>query len=140
MTQTQAEDGSQRRRILNPYGLGKRPLLLYHVLIFCLSILTIDRVAAYQLQPSEGSREVVLVGSTTCPYSRAVRERLVAAEIPFRDIDTHENPISHALAVWTFQSLRVPIVVVGTDVIYGDRSDQIDTALAQLGYSLETPR
>ena len=136
MTKTQPDDRPQRSRILNPYGLGIRALVLYHVLILCLAILTFDRIAAYQFQPSHESREVVLVGSTTCPHSRAVRERLVAAEVPFRNIDTRENPISRALAVWTFQSFRVPIVVVGNDVIYGDRRDRIAASLAELGYPL----
>lgn len=136
MSQTEVEPRLPRRHLMNPYGLKKRALVLYHVLIACLTILTIDRIAAYQFQPSEASREVVLVGSTTCPHSRAVRERLMAAGVPFLNIDMRESPFSHALAAWTFQSFRVPIVVVGNDVIYGDRRDQIAASLEELGYSL----
>lgn len=132
------------QRILNPYGLKTRALVLYHVMVFCLAILTLDRIAAYRMQPRSGKQEILLVSSETCPHSRAVQTRLLSAGVPFRVIDSRKNPIDSALAVWRFQSLAVPIVVIGEDVIYGNRRAQIDASLDALAgdfsQSISAPR
>jgi len=121
-------------RIFNPYGLRPRALVLFHMLLVCLAIFSVDRVAAYAFRPGADSREIVLVSSRTCPHSRAVRQRLVDAGIAFREVNAEEQPMSSALASWAFQSLSVPIVVIGPEVIYGNRKDRIDEALVSLGY------
>lgn len=125
---------SVRQRILNPYRLETRALVLYHILVLSLAIFTLDRTAAYLYAPSQGSTEILLVGSPTCPHSRAVRRRFVEAGVSFREVDSKANPLGSALAAWTFQSLSVPIVVVGDEVIYGNRSEKIDEALAALEF------
>jgi len=127
-------EASVASRIFNPYGLKPRSLVLYHVLMLALAIFTIDQIASFAFLPGEESREIVLVSSRSCPHSRAVKERLVDAAIPFREVSAEGEPFSRALASWAFQSLSVPIVVVGPEVIYGNRRDRIDEALAELGY------
>lgn len=121
-------------RLLNPWGLAPRGLALYCVLILLLAIFTFDRLAAWSILPSADSTEIVLVSSRTCPHSRAVRERLQGAGIPFREIVHGEDPIRSALAVWALQSARVPIVLIGPKIVYGNRREEIDAALVALGY------
>ena len=127
------------RRLLNPHGWGTRRLVLMHVLCLALAILTVDQLAHFLYWPAADAKEILLVGSPSCPHSRAVRSRLETQGIPFREIDARNDPLASALAAWAFQSLRVPIVVVGPEVIHGNRAARIDTALAQLGYSPPTP-
>ena len=107
------------------------------LLCFALAILTVDRTAAYLYRPSESSREVLLVSSPTCPHSRAARAHLVELGVPFRELDSHAEPLAAGLAGWALQSLRIPIVVVGPEIIYGNRTDRIDAALTRLGYELD---
>jgi glutaredoxin len=126
--------GGYTNRIFNPYGLRPRALVLFHVLLVCLAIFTVDRIAAHAFRPGVDSKEIVLVSSRTCPHSNAVRKRLIDAGIPFREISAEAQPVSHALAAWAFQSFSVPIVAIGPEVIHGNRSDRIDEALAALGY------
>jgi glutaredoxin len=120
--------------ILNPWGLEPRALVLYCILVVLLAVFSVDRIAAWTILPAADSREVVLVGSRTCPHSRAVRERLREAGIPFREIRSEDDPLESALAAWALQSLRVPIVLVGPEIVYGNRREKIDAALAKLGY------
>ena len=130
----QNEPRSARTPLLNPFGLPTRALVLYHVLLVCLSVFTLDRIAAHLYLPAADSREILLVGSDGCPHSRAVRARLVASGAPFREVSADGQPVSRALASWAFQSFSVPIVVVGPEVIRGNRAERIDAALARLGY------
>lgn len=133
---TPSNSRSLRQRLINPYGLSRRGLVFSHLLCLALAVLTVDRVASYWFWPAPESREVVLLGSPTCPHSRAAREHLVDVGVPFREVSTHDDPVSSALASWAFQTLRVPVVVVGSKVVYGNRRDQIDAALEALGYTV----
>lgn len=135
--ETPTASPSFRQRLLNPYGFSRRGAVLYHVLILALAFLTMDRLASHLFWPAPESQEVLLLGSPTCPHSSAAREHLVEAGVPFRELSTHDDPVRSALASWAFQTLRVPVVVVGGEVIYGNRRDQIDAALATLDPPVE---
>jgi len=133
-------------RILNPHGHGPRRLVLQGLLCLALSVLIVDQLAHGLFWPDADARDVLVLGSETCPHSRAVAARLRALGVPFREVDTRRDPIASALAAWAYQSLRVPVVVVGPEVIHGNRADRIDQALARLGWdvgheaaSTETP-
>ena len=121
-------------RWLNPHGWGPRRLCLQIVLSIALALFLMDWLAHQLFWPEPGATEVLLVSSERCPHSRAVRAHLVANEIPFRELDSRRDPLASGLAGWAFQSVSVPIVVVGTEIIHGNRAQQIDAALGELGY------
>lgn len=137
---TAAPQRSLLRRLLNPHGWGPRRLVLQMLLCTALALLITDRLAHQLFWPEPGSTEVLLVSSPTCPHSRAVESHLRANAIPFRKIDSRENFFASGLAGWAFQTVRVPIVVVGTEIIHGNRTEQIDQAIAALGYETVHPR
>ena len=95
-----------------------------------------DQLAHGLFWPDADARDVLVLGSETCPHSRAVAARLRALGVPFREVDTRRDPIASALAAWAYQSLRVPVVVVGPEVIHGNRADRIDQALARGRFDL----
>ena len=120
--------------MLNPEGYTKRQLVLKGLFCLVLAIFIMDRLAHHLFWPAPEATEIVLLSSAKCPYSRAAKAHLEANGVPFREVDSRRDPFSAAFASWAFQSVRVPIVVVGPEIIHGYRAEQIDAALAELGY------
>lgn len=123
-------------RILNPHGFSPRGIVLRLMLCLALSIFIVDRLAHAMFWPDEDSTEVVLVSSSACPYSRAAKAHLDGMGVPYREIESRSDPLRAALAGWAFQSMSVPIVVVGSDIVHGYREGKIDDALVGNGYSV----
>lgn len=123
-------------RILNPRGLSTRGLVLQAFLCVALAILVVDQLASALFWPAADAREILVVSSERCPWSHAARERLASYGVEFRVIDATGDALEAGLAGWAFQSMSVPIVVVGPEVIHGYDAPRIDAALAALGHAL----
>jgi len=127
---------SRLARHFNPHGYGTRGLVLQFALCLSLAIFTVDRLAHALFWPEPDATEVLLVGSPDCPFSRAAKAHLEARNVPFREVMSPRDPFQSALAAWAFQSVRVPIVVVGPEIVHGYREQKIDAALVDLGYEV----
>jgi mycoredoxin len=112
---------------------GRR--LLYVLLALTVLLLGVDRAAAYLHVPGPDSRDVVLYATDWCPYCRAIRVHLTINEVPFREHDV-EKSIAGMMGFWALRGRGVPITVVGPQVIYGFRLEELDAALERLGYSV----
>ncbi|MCR9094900.1 MAG: glutaredoxin family protein [bacterium] len=123
-------------RVLNPHGLSTRGIVLQLAFCVALAILVVDQVASSLYWPAEDADEILVVSSERCPWSRAARQRLDAHGVDYRVIDAREDWLETGLAGWAYQSLSVPIVVVGPEVIQGYDERRIDAALARLGHGL----
>ena len=119
-------------RILNPHDLKGRTLFLVIVLTVVLAVLILDRVAHALYWPAPGATEIILVSSERCPHSRAVKSALKARGVAYREIDARREALAAGLAGWAFQSVSVPILVVGEEIIRGNQAERIDRALDRL--------
>ena len=125
------ETGSWIQRRFNPYGFSPGMLALQAVLCLGLSVLTLDLMAHAALRLAADSTGIVVVSSESCPWSRAAKAHLDARSVPYRVIESQRNPLLSAFALWTHRSLRVPIVVIGDEVVRGYSEEAIDAALAR---------
>lgn len=106
--------------------------MLNGLLSAALALLITDRLAHALYWPAPGARDVFVVSSERCPWSTAARRQLDARGVPYRVIDTRRDGLASALAGWAFQSVSVPIVVIGEEVMRGYSAERIDAALAKL--------
>ncbi len=111
----------------------KKPLLV--LLFVALALLSIDRYAAYKHIPREGARDVIIYTTEWCPYCKSLRKTLTQYNIPYTDYDT-EKSIHGILGFWALRGRGVPIVVIGTEVIYGYDGQLITDALINAGYNI----
>jgi glutaredoxin len=116
-----------------------RRIALYVALVLALTLLALDRTAAYLHRPAADSKAVVIYTTVWCPYCRQLRSFLDANHIPYTDYDV-ERSFSGGIGMWALRGRNVPVVVVGADVIHGLDIAKLRESLARLGYDTVAPR
>lgn len=111
-------------------------IALYLALSLALTLLLLDRAAAWLHRPAPDSTELVLYTTEWCPYCRSLRLYLDAYRIPYKDYDV-EKSLSGMMGFWTLRGRGVPVSVIGPQVVYGYDLEKINRSLAALGYEVE---
>ena len=105
------------------------------LLLTALTLLALDRGAAYFHKPKPDSKDIVLYTTDWCPYCNNLRIHLNNSSIPFTEYDV-EKSISGIAGFWALRARGVPVSVVGPEVVYGYDINTINKHLIDLGYSL----
>ncbi|GAB3541654.1 hypothetical protein GCM10027343_12450 [Noviherbaspirillum agri] len=116
-----------------PLQRARKALLLF-ALILALTLLAIDRYAAYMYRPADDAKQVVIYTTTWCPYCKQLREDLAASKVPYVEYDV-EKTLPGWLGMWALRGRGVPVSTVGSKVVYGYRVDQIAAGLDDIGYT-----
>jgi len=115
-----------------------RRIALYAALVLALTLLFLDRTAAWLHRPDPDSRAVVIYTTSWCPYCKQLRAFLDERRIPYTDYDV-EHSFNGGMGFWTLRGRGVPLVVVGADIIYGLDVGKMKESLKRLGYETGTP-
>jgi glutaredoxin len=111
-----------------------RRILLGTALVLALVLLFLDRYAAAVHRPGENSREVVIYTTEKCNYCEQLRRSLKNSKIQYREYDVDKS-FQGQLGLWALGARSVPVSVIGPNVVYGYRVDEIYKALKALGLS-----
>lgn len=110
-----------------------RRIALSVALILTVSLLIVDRTAAYLHRPSPDSKTVVIYTAQWCPYCRSLRALLDGHEIPYTEYDV-EHSLQGGLGFWALRGRGVPVSVIGPKIVHGFEMEKIGAALGELGY------
>jgi len=108
---------------------------LYGALLIALTLLALDRTAAYLHLPKENSTAVVIYTTQWCPYCNALHNVLRQHNIPFKEYDT-EKSIQGIMGFWALRGRRVPVSMIGEEIIYGYDGQKVTDALVDAGYEI----
>ncbi|HVK55305.1 MAG TPA: glutaredoxin family protein [Burkholderiales bacterium] len=121
--------------IKNAVALIKaRKRLLFIALFLALTLLAVDRYAAFMHSPEPDSTRIVIYTTAWCPYCKMLRQDLAASQVSYTEYDV-ETSAQGQLGMWILRGRGVPVSVIGPKVVYGYRVDEIASALKPLGYS-----
>lgn len=112
-----------------------RNAVLGVVLALAFALFGLDRYAAHVHVPAADSTRVAIYTTTWCPYCKQLRADLAASHVPYVEHDV-ERTLQGRLGMWALRGRGVPVSVIGSQVVYGYRVDQIAPALLTLGYSV----
>jgi len=115
-----------------------RRIALYAALVLALTLLFLDRTAAWLHRPAPDSRAVVIYTTPWCPYCKRLRAFLDEHRIPYTDYDV-EHSLNGVMGFWTLRGRGVPVAVVGADIIYGLNVGKMQESLKRLGYETGGP-
>ena len=104
---------------------------LLRILIFLLILFALDRAVAYIYIPDANSKTVALYSTEWCSYCASVRIYFETHNIEFKEYNV-EQSAAGMLGLWAFRADGVPVVVVGSEVIYGYDLEKVSTALESL--------
>ena len=104
---------------------------LVRILIFVLILFALDRAVAYMYVPKIGDKEITLYSTEWCSYCASVRMYFDAHSVDYREYDVEKSALG-AIGLWAFRARGVPIVVIGTEVIYGYDMEKVSSALEQI--------
>ncbi|OGP95276.1 MAG: hypothetical protein A2157_13850 [Deltaproteobacteria bacterium RBG_16_47_11] len=110
-----------------------RRILLGSALFLALLRLGMDRCAALVHRPSKTSTKIVSYTTERCPYCKKLRRDLAASAISYKDYDV-EKTLQGQLGFWALRARGIPVSVIGPKIVYGYRIEEIQKALADLGY------
>ena len=116
--------------MVNINGIRRVALLTLFILVIILFCL--DRYAAYKHRPAGDSNAVVIYTTKRCPYCVKLRADLKANRITHKEYDV-ENGLDGFLGMWTLRARSVPVSVIGPNVVYGYRVDELVQAFDELG-------
>ena len=132
------------------YPLGKSPACmalkqdmvqvnrtLLRILLFLLILFALDRAIAYIHIPEEGSKNITLYSTQWCSYCASLRMYFDTHGIKYKEYDVEKSALG-AFGLWAFRARGVPIVVIGTEVIYGFDLNKVSSALTRLESNLVT--
>jgi len=111
-----------------------RQVLLGTALVLALTLLFFDRYAAAVHRPGENSKEVVIYTTEKCCYCEQLRRSLKSSGIKYKEYDV-EKSFQGQLGLWALGARSVPVSVIGPNVVYGYRVDELYKALKALGFS-----
>ena len=84
---------------------------------------------------NQGPGDITLLSATWCGYCQSEKRALIAANVPFRELDVEEDEeVSRA-----YEALGghgIPVTVIGQDVVHGFDSERINRLLAARGYQV----
>jgi mycoredoxin len=106
---------------------------LASALFLALGLLGLDRYAALVHRPSKTSIKIVIYTTKRCPYCEKLRRGLALSAIPYIEHDV-EKTLQGQLGFWALRARGVPVSVIGPEVVYGYRVEEIQKALKGLGY------
>ncbi len=109
---------------------------LVTLLLTAVTLLILDRAAAYFHKPNIDSTDIVIYTTQWCPYCNSLRIHLNNNSIPFTEHDT-EKSLSGITGFWALRARGVPVSVIGPDVVYGYDIDKINQSLVNLGHNLK---
>ena len=112
-----------------------RRIALYVALLLAVTLLVLDRTAAYLHRPAPDATAVAIYTTEWCPYCRKFRAYLDYHAIVYTDYDV-ETSFQGGMGFWALRGRGVPLVVAGPEIIYGYDIEKIRSALAALGYRL----
>jgi len=115
-----------------------RRIALYAALFLAVTLLCLDRTAAYLHRPGPDARAVVIYTTAWCPFCKKLRAHLDAHHVAYTDYDV-EKSFNGGMGFWALRGRGVPVSVVGPAIIYGFDVGKIDKALTSLGYEIGTP-
>ena len=104
---------------------------LFRILLFVLILFIFDRAVAYMHVPKSGDTAITLYSTQWCSYCASLRMYFDTHAIDYKEFDV-EKSASGVLGLWAFRARGVPLVVVGTDIIYGYDMERITAALDRL--------
>ena len=104
---------------------------LVRILLFVLILFALDRAVAYIYVPKTGDREITLYSTEWCSYCASVRMYFDTHGIQYKEYDVEKSALG-AVGLWAFRARGVPIVVIGTEVIYGYDMERVANALELL--------
>ncbi len=110
---------------------------LFRVLIFVLILFVFDRAVAFIYVPKEDSKEVTLYSTQWCSYCASLRMYLDTHGIKYKEYDV-EKSAQGILGLWAFRARGVPIIVIGTDVIYGYDIKKVSASLDRIKPNIVT--
>jgi mycoredoxin len=111
---------------------GIRRVALLTLLILVIILFFLDRYAAYKHRPVGDSNAVVIYTTKRCQYCVKLRADLKANRITHKEYDV-ENSLDGFLGMWTLRTRGVPVSVIGPNVVYGYRVDELVQAFDELG-------
>lgn len=120
-----------------PLALRVRQLqwvLLAVALALVLGLAALDRYAAVRHRPAPGATAVVLYATARCGDCARLRADLHASAVAFTEHDVGHG-LQGQLGMWALRGSAVPVAVIGEQVIYGYRADQLAEALGMLGHT-----
>jgi glutaredoxin len=110
-----------------------RWILLGSALFLTLVLFGLDRYAALVHRPSETSTKIVLYTTERCPCCKKLRRDLAESAVPTKEYD-EEKTLQGQLGFWALRARGIPVSVIGLKMVYGNRVEEIQKALADLGY------
>ena len=104
---------------------------LLRIVIFILILFALDRAVAYIYMPEEGAKEITLYSTDWCSYCASLRIYFDTHGITYKEYDVEESAAG-MVGMWAFRANSVPVVVVGSEVIYGYNMEKVNSALDKL--------
>ena len=83
---------------------------------------------------STGDKRIVMLAAEWCGYCAQLRKDFELADVRYTLIDIDTEQGQRAMAA--VGARGVPVTIVGQDIVYGYKPDQIKDKLAPLGYRL----
>jgi glutaredoxin len=114
-----------------------RPLLLA-ILGIAVCLLVLDRGALWYFDPRPGNApgRVIVYSTRWCPVCERLRQCLGRHQVPFEERDVESSPRAGA-EWWALGGSGVPVTLIGQQVVYGLRHEELQRALAQAGHTMD---
>jgi glutaredoxin len=78
---------------------------------------------------------VVLLSATWCGYCEQEKQGLLAANVPFRELDVETSEEGED-AYRAVGGHGIPVTVIGKDVVFGFDAERLNTLLRERGYQV----
>jgi len=131
--------GAWQRWAASPEGRSKaRTRVLWALLAVSLAALIVDRGSAWYFdpRPRNPADHVVVYTTRWCPVCERLRQCLRKHGVPFEERDVESS--LRARAEWSaIDGFGVPVTLVGQQIAYGLRHEQLQIALAGAGYQVD---
>ena len=92
-------------------------------------------VARHDPRRNNGPNGVVLLTAAWCGYCKAERHALLAAGVPFRELDVEADGEGRR-AYRAVGGRGIPITVIGQDVVFGFDTRRLNALLGERGYAV----
>jgi mycoredoxin len=114
-----------------------RPLLLA-VLGIAVILLVLDRGTVWYFDPRPGNEagRIIMYSTSWCPVCERLRQCLRRHQVPFEERDVERSSRAGA-EWWALGGSGVPVTLIGQQVVYGLRHEELQGALAQAGYNFD---
>ena len=104
---------------------------LFRILLFVLILFAFDRAIAYAYTPKEGDTTITLYSTQQCSYCASLRMYFDTHAIDYDEFDVEKSAVG-VLGLWALRARGVPLIVIGSDIIYGYDMERVTAALHRL--------